>query len=1337
MAATNTCPTRDTLQKVLTGGLPAAEQDTVIRHVETCAACQRALDGLSPAGRLWEDLAIHLGKESPPPEPALQRVLDQAKGSGTDRREPALTATCYPAAVSTAETQIGPSAAPLDEELTFLSPPTRPGTLGRLGHYDIHGVIGKGGFGVVLKGFDERLHRVVAVKVLAPAFAANGAARKRFIREARAAAAVKNEHVVAIYDVQAEAQPPYLVMECVDGTSLQDKIDKHGPLGVKEILRIGMQIAEGLAAAHKQGLVHRDIKPANILLENGVERVKITDFGLARAVDDASVTQSGTVTGTPLYMSPEQAEGLPIDHRSDLFSLGTVLYTMCTGQSPFRASGTHAVLKRVIEAAPRSIREINEEIPDWLCNIVAKLHAKKPEGRFQTAKEVAELLGAKLADVQAGRIDNRRTEGAAERAEGRKAPSEAPASKAPTPAVHAPAVPAPASWPWLWVAAFAVLGLLTIGAVILFLEDSQHSRLDLLDRLGLIGIAGAGTLLSAVAVALRFRSPSPTGWPWHAVSVAAVLAFLIVGPVILLLNSSHEFRVRYGLALLGVVLASGFFLALAAALRFRSARPRIGAAVMFVAGVVGAGIYWEWQTTPAHVHLDIQHPWAVVNIRTDKTVRTFSKSPGNSGVVEQGQRYLDYPGAAFSAGRYHLEVSIDDRIIEKMDFELAPGEQFEKTIAPQAELVIDNPAEEKVVLQRRKDILGEVTVYSTMEKKVKLKVMVGHYLWHTQPGGGRQPESGGFFLMPDEKLVLRIAGKKNDETGWVQLFNGKNLDGWVPHMGPDPFPERAWEVFEGALIARGTPNGYLRTAKAYEDFILEMDCQASQPFDLKKGTWAGDWVFQVPVPAPPWKKLSGQLLQIAPGGKGVFHSINRPDAVNLQEIDFRSFKSDWNRLRVESIGNTLTLLLNGEKVAVIHDYPSAKGYLAILSAGTGMRYKNIRIKELPATPAVKAGDFGKWIDPRGDCRHEIQAGKLTLHVPASVHVLVPSYKVNDDIVNNLQGNQDAPRLLQEVTGDFTVQVKLANFPPKDAKNLDNRQEAFRGAGLLLWQDKDNFLQLLAKQDGDLTPEGGPAGNWMWAFAGGKMVGNTFARGSGMPWLKIERRGQNLLIHRSKDGQKWHDFTGFDKPFTKWDLPSTLQVGLVAVNCSGHASTFTFEEFNLESGWVQLFDGTSLKRWVPPMGETPGWRVKDGVLIGGLGYLVSERGDYANFHLRAEVRMKEPGLAGLYIRAETATDKKDPTGYATELHQPGGLVRSQHPEGVRLKNVGNIAAAKAGQWYTLEVIALGQRLVVKVDGKTTVDTTDDRYAHGHIILQAMAGVVVEFRKIEIKTLTAPK
>src|SRR5205814_432325 len=160
--------------------------------------------------------------------------------------------------------------------------------------------------------------------------------------------------------------------------SLQDRLDRTGPLELTEILRIGTQTAAGLAAAHAQGLIHRDIKPANVLLENGIARVKITDFGLARTVDDASVTQSGVIAGTPMFMAPEQAAGESVDHRADLFSLGSVLYALCTGHPPFRASGTMGVLKRVMHDTPRPIREINPDIPDWLEAIVAKLHAKDP-----------------------------------------------------------------------------------------------------------------------------------------------------------------------------------------------------------------------------------------------------------------------------------------------------------------------------------------------------------------------------------------------------------------------------------------------------------------------------------------------------------------------------------------------------------------------------------------------------------------------------------------------------------------------------------------------------------------------------------------------------------------------------------------------------------------------------------------------------------------------------------------------------------------------------------------------------------------------------------------------
>ena len=320
--------------------------------------------------------------------------------------------------------------------LGFLSPSDQPGSIGRLGHYEVLEEIGRGGMGIVLRAFDQRLHRVVAVKVMAGELATNAAACKRFLREARAAAAVCHDHIITIYAVEESGELPYLVMQCVSGMSLQQRIDRDGPLALHQILRIGMQAAAGLAAAHAQGLIHRDIKPANILLENGVERVKITDFGLARAAADASISQTGIVAGTPQYMAPEQARGEALDYRADLFSLGSVLYAMCTGRAPFRAANSMAVLKRVCDDNPSPIREANSEVPDWLVALIDKLQAKNPDGRYQSAAEVADILGHRLAQLQ------------------HSAPL--PPLATPKPATVRPA---PRSWR-LWAAAAAILLLL-------------------------------------------------------------------------------------------------------------------------------------------------------------------------------------------------------------------------------------------------------------------------------------------------------------------------------------------------------------------------------------------------------------------------------------------------------------------------------------------------------------------------------------------------------------------------------------------------------------------------------------------------------------------------------------------------------------------------------------------------------------------------------------------------------------------------------------------------------------------------------------------------------------
>jgi serine/threonine protein kinase len=386
---------------------PSSAKDLFLAALDQPTPAERAvfLDQACAANACLRQRVEALLRAHEQPESRLDQLAAVPLGA-TDNATQTLAVEASAAAVRNGDggvTQAEPAGAEpvgAGDELKFLGPPCLAGALGRLDHYDVLEVIGKGGMGVVLKAKDTKLQRVVAIKALALQLAVSGTARKRFVREAQAAAAVRDEHVVAIHAVNDDGPVPYLVMDYICGVTLDERVKQGGALEIKEILRIGSQTACGLAAAHKQGLIHRDIKPGNILLENGVQRVKITDFGLARAADDASLTQSGVIAGTPMYMSPEQARGEPVDQRTDLFSLGSVLYTLAAGRPPFRADSTMGVLKRVCEDTPRPIREIIPEVPDWLCDVIGKLHAKKPDERFQTASEVADLLSQHLAHLQ-------------------------------------------------------------------------------------------------------------------------------------------------------------------------------------------------------------------------------------------------------------------------------------------------------------------------------------------------------------------------------------------------------------------------------------------------------------------------------------------------------------------------------------------------------------------------------------------------------------------------------------------------------------------------------------------------------------------------------------------------------------------------------------------------------------------------------------------------------------------------------------------------------------------------------------------------------------------------
>jgi len=262
----------------------------------------------------------------------------------------------------------------------------------RLAEYNLVQSLGRGAMGVVFKAFEPNLRRHVAVKMLAPELAVSETARQRFAREARAAAAIQHDNVVAVYQVGEAAGLPYMAMEYVPGRCLESHVQQYGPMPIPLVVGVARQIASGLAAAHAKHIVHRDVKPANILIEDETGRAKLTDFGLARVADDATLTTDGALIGTPFYMAPEIINGAPATTASDLFSLGGVMYLMTTGRVPFPGQNVAAVFGGVTMGEPVPPEKLRPNVPPWLSDVIARLLRKAPPERFPDAGAVAAAL---------------------------------------------------------------------------------------------------------------------------------------------------------------------------------------------------------------------------------------------------------------------------------------------------------------------------------------------------------------------------------------------------------------------------------------------------------------------------------------------------------------------------------------------------------------------------------------------------------------------------------------------------------------------------------------------------------------------------------------------------------------------------------------------------------------------------------------------------------------------------------------------------------------------------------------------------------------------------------
>ena len=381
-------------------------------------------------------------------------------------------------------------------------PPREPQPGDAIGPYRVLGELGRGGMAVVYRAEEAELSREVALKVLLPATAAaDPQAKARFAREARAQAKFTHDHVVTIYRVGEGGGVSYIAMPLLTGQTLAAALRANRRPAVAEVLRIGAEIAEGLAAAHDAGLVHRDIKPGNIWLEAPKRWVKVLDFGLARAPEatDAQLTLAGKVVGTPAYMSPEQARGSAVDHRTDLFSLGVVLYQMATGHKPFTGETGINVMAAILASEPLPPAALAPDLPPALDALILRLLAKNPSGRPRTAAHVVAELEAIRRAVTTPPVAVVSLPAAApaapvaanpwadiETTEREEAP--APVAKsAPRPARPARAdeeprrrAPArddraPRSFKWAWIAGGA-LGLLLLGGLVWLAVDAVSPK---------------------------------------------------------------------------------------------------------------------------------------------------------------------------------------------------------------------------------------------------------------------------------------------------------------------------------------------------------------------------------------------------------------------------------------------------------------------------------------------------------------------------------------------------------------------------------------------------------------------------------------------------------------------------------------------------------------------------------------------------------------------------------------------------------------------------------------------------------------------------------------------
>lgn len=388
------CPPPIELEQFLLGRFEEEDSLKLESHLASCTECQRQLSTLAAEDEFVRALRARssptaTGETTLPladaPEELVKLLVPHFKNIATSLEE----TNSFAATTAAADTLTLPDGLPRAPQRAFQTDVPE-----RLGRYEIRGVLGSGGMGTVLHAYDPLLKRSVAIKVIKSRLLVDSSMADRLVREAQAAAAVEHDGIVPVYAVEMHDGTPCIAMPLLRGMTLKQRLEETaGPLSLTEILRIGREAAGGLAAAHESGLIHCDIKPANLWLEAPRDRVKVLDFGLAIVRGDGESEYEG-ISGTPGYLAPEQARGLPLDQRTDVFSLGCVLYRMATGVAPFTGEPRMRALWTVLSEAPATVAKLNPLAPLELSDLIGRMLAKEPDQRPASAAAVVEALEA-------------------------------------------------------------------------------------------------------------------------------------------------------------------------------------------------------------------------------------------------------------------------------------------------------------------------------------------------------------------------------------------------------------------------------------------------------------------------------------------------------------------------------------------------------------------------------------------------------------------------------------------------------------------------------------------------------------------------------------------------------------------------------------------------------------------------------------------------------------------------------------------------------------------------------------------------------------------------------